>query len=130
MGLFIEGCGWDFVYSVCTLGGIEQDLGFYDPARSFPGSSQAPLLTDGSAETRSCACIQKGVFFNIFFFAVANVSIDEVLSHFLSIRRRPCTLAGGDVWTQLLALAGSCPCNAAMGWGGNWQPRWSGWEEC
>lgn len=30
-----------------------------------------------------------------FFFAVANVSIDEVLSHFLSIRRRPCTLAGG-----------------------------------
>lgn len=68
MGLFIEGCGWDFVYSVCTLGGIEQDLGFCDPARSFPGSSQAPLLTDGSAETQSYACIQKSVFFNIFFF--------------------------------------------------------------
>lgn len=67
VGLFIEVCGWDFGYSVCTLGGIEQDFGFCGPARSFPGSSQAPLLTDGSTETRSSACIQTGVFFNIFF---------------------------------------------------------------
>lgn len=27
VGLFMEGCGWDVVYFVCTLCGAEQDLG-------------------------------------------------------------------------------------------------------
>ena len=68
MGLFIEGCGWDVVYFVCTLGGIEQDFGFCDPTRSFPGSSQVLPLIDGSTETRSYARIQTGVFFSILFY--------------------------------------------------------------
>lgn len=68
MGLFIEVCGWDFVYWVCTLGGIEQDLGFYDPARSFPGSPPVPPLINSSTETQSYACMHVDFFLIYFLF--------------------------------------------------------------
>lgn len=49
-----------FVYAVCTSVGIEQDLGFCDPARSFPGSSQARELA--ALQKHGAAAVSTRVF--------------------------------------------------------------------